>query len=169
MWQLIQAGWNLIKGLWEGISQGASWLWGKITGWLDSLWGGIKNFFGIHSPSTEMAWIGEMLTEGLAGGIEDNAAKTVQAAEEMASDILNAVSGLDSTVDVGMNTAFASGTASVMGTEAVDAGILNILEKYLPELVNREVTIDGDTIVGKLAPKYNKQFGRMETLAARGV
>ena len=167
VWQLIQAGWNLIKGLWEGISQGASWLWGKVTGWLNSLWGGIKNFFGIHSPSTEMAWIGEMLTEGLAGGIEDNAAKTVQAAEEMASDILSAVSGLDSTVDVGMNTAVASGTAAAM--EAADAGILDLLTKYLPELANRDVTLDGDTIVGKLAPKYNKQFGRMEVLTARGV
>ena len=50
-----------------------------------------------------------------------------------------------------------------------EAGILNLLAKYLPELANRDVTLDGDTIVGKLAPKYNKQFGKMETMSARGV
>jgi len=42
----------------------------KVTGWISGIWDGIKNFFGISSPSKEMAWIGEMLVKGLAGSIE---------------------------------------------------------------------------------------------------
>lgn len=167
---MVSAGWELLKGLWRGISAAAGWLWEKISGWLSGLWEGILGFFGIQSPSKEMAWVGEMLTEGLAGGIKDNADETIKAAEDMAEDVLDAVSGLDTTVDVGMNAAVNPNSAAAYTTQVTsEAGILNLLEKYLPELADRDVMLDGDTIVGKLASKYNKAFGRMDTLAARGV
>ena len=53
---------------------------------------GICDFFGIHSPSKEMAWVGEMLVKGLAGSIDDNGDEAVKAAEGMAEDI-NGVMG----------------------------------------------------------------------------
>ena len=46
----------------------------------------------IHSPSKEMAWVGEMLVKGLAGSIDDNGDEAVKAAEGMAEDI-NGVMG----------------------------------------------------------------------------
>ena len=70
----------------------ASWLWDKVTGWISSIWDGICDFFGIHSPSKEMAWVGEMLVKGLAGSIDDNGDEAVRAAEGMADDI-NGVMG----------------------------------------------------------------------------
>ena len=57
-----------------------------------SIWDGICDFFGIHSPSKEMAWVGEMLVKGLAGSIDDNGDEAVKAAEGMAEDI-NGVMG----------------------------------------------------------------------------
>ena len=42
---------------------------------------------GINSPSKEMAWVGEMLVQGLAGSIQDNGKQAVSAAEKMSSDI----------------------------------------------------------------------------------
>ena len=104
VWEMIQAGWDLIKGLWEGIKQGAVWLWEKVKGWLSDLWNGIKDFFSISSPSKEMMWLGEMLTEGLAKGIEDNASDAINAATEMAQGILGAVEAVDGTT-VGINAA----------------------------------------------------------------
>lgn len=62
---------NLIKGLWEGMLGTFDWLVGKIKGFADSILGGIKSFFGIHSPSTEFAWIGKMNVLGLEEGMED--------------------------------------------------------------------------------------------------
>jgi phage-related protein len=67
MYKIVEVGGNIVKGLWEGIKGLAGWIWDKVSGWASDLWSGIKSFFGISSPSKEMAWIGEMLVEGLAG------------------------------------------------------------------------------------------------------
>lgn len=92
MYKIVEIGGNIVKGLWSGIQQLASWLWDKVSGWISSIWDGICNFFGIHSPSKEMAWVGEMLVKGLAGSIDDNGDEAVKAAEGMAEDI-NGVMG----------------------------------------------------------------------------
>ena len=90
--EMAKIGGNIVKGLWDGITQLASWLWDKVSGWISGIWDGICDFFGIHSPSREMAWVGEMLVKGLSGSIEDNGDEAVKAAEGMASDI-NGVMG----------------------------------------------------------------------------
>ena len=87
MYKIVEIGGNIVKGLWSGIQQLASWLWDKVSGWISSIWDGICDFFGIHSPSKEMAWVGEMLVKGLAGSINDNGDEAVKAAEGMAEDI----------------------------------------------------------------------------------
>lgn len=68
---------NLIKGLWNGISSVTGWVLGKIKGFGKSILDGIKSFFGIHSPSTEFAWVGQMNAEGLIEGM-DGMEKEVQ-------------------------------------------------------------------------------------------
>lgn len=87
MGKIVEIGGNIVKGLWEGITGLASWLWDKVSGWISGIWDGICSFFGIHSPSKEMAWVGEMLVKGLSGSIEDNGDEAVKAAEGMAADI----------------------------------------------------------------------------------
>lgn len=92
MYKIVEIGGNIVKGLWDGITGLASWLWDKVSGWISGIWDGICDFFGIHSPSREMAWVGEMLVKGLAGSIDDNGDEAVKAAEGMADDI-NGVMG----------------------------------------------------------------------------
>ena len=70
--EMINAGANLLHGLWEGISAAASWLWEKVSGWASSLVSGIKDFFGIHSPSTVFAEIGGNMADGVGVGFTDN-------------------------------------------------------------------------------------------------
>ena len=70
--EMINAGANLLRGLWEGISGAASWLWEKVSGWASSLVSGIKDFFGIHSPSTVFAEIGGNMADGVGVGFTDN-------------------------------------------------------------------------------------------------
>ena len=66
----LDIGGDLVKGLWEGISNVKDWVLGKIKGFGESILNGIKGFFGIHSPSTEFAWIGQMNAEGLIQGMD---------------------------------------------------------------------------------------------------
>ena len=59
---------DLVEGLKEGVlgawNTFTSWLSDKVTGLID----GVKSLFGVHSPSTVFAGIGENLVEGLAVG-----------------------------------------------------------------------------------------------------
>lgn len=70
--EMVNAGANLLHGLWEGISGAAGWLWDQVSGWASSLVNGIKNFFGIHSPSTVFAEIGTNMGEGVGVGFGES-------------------------------------------------------------------------------------------------
>jgi hypothetical protein len=121
--QMAQVGVNLVKGLWQGIQSLASWLWNKVSGWISSIWDGICDFFGIHSPSDEMAWIGEMLVEGLAGAINTSGKDAVAAAEGMSQDINDVMQSLADDMTTALPTDFnvngtvnRNDTVSGMGT-----------------------------------------------------
>lgn len=92
--ELAKIGSNIVSGIWQGINGATSWLWEQVSGWLSGLWDGIKDFFGIASPSKEMAWIGEMLVSGLAGSIDKNGDQAVKSARSMASSVEEAFNSL---------------------------------------------------------------------------
>ena len=73
--ELVNVGSDLIRGLWNGISDMADWIGKKIKGFGESVLGGIKDFFGIHSPSKVMAdEVGKNLALGIGEGFEKNIA-----------------------------------------------------------------------------------------------
>lgn len=106
MGKIVEIGGNIVKGLWDGITGLASWLWDKVSGWISGIWDGICDFFGIHSPSREMAWVGEMLVKGLAGSIDDNGDEAVKAAEGMAADIDGVINDLAHDMQTALPTDF---------------------------------------------------------------
>lgn len=67
------AGKDLIRGLWQGISDMGGWIGEKIRGFGSGVVDRLKDFFGIHSPSTVMEnIIGKNLALGIGKGFEDN-------------------------------------------------------------------------------------------------
>lgn len=62
---------NLLKGLWQGISDAGDWLRDKISGFFGGVVDDIKEFFGIHSPSKLFANLGGFMAEGLGVGFGD--------------------------------------------------------------------------------------------------
>ena len=104
--QLAEVGGNLVRGLWQGIQSLASWLWDKVSGWISSIWDGICDFFGIHSPSDEMAWVGEMLVKGLSGAIDSTGKDAVKSAQHMAEDINDVMHGLAADMNTALPTDF---------------------------------------------------------------
>lgn len=73
--KLGEAGLNLIKGLWNGISDAGTWLRDKISGFFGGVVDNIKDFFGIHSPSTLFSdEIGKNLALGVGEGFGDTMA-----------------------------------------------------------------------------------------------
>lgn len=86
--QVTEVGANLVRGLWNGIQSLAGWLWDQVSSWISGIWDGIKDFFGIASPSKQMAWVGSMLVEGLAGAIDKDGKKAVAAVDDMAAGMI---------------------------------------------------------------------------------
>lgn len=69
---VVEAGREIIRGLWEGISDMAGWIGEKIKGFGDGVLQGIKNFFGIASPSKVFEnEVGRYMAQGIGVGFED--------------------------------------------------------------------------------------------------
>ena len=130
--EMAKIGGNIVKGLWEGIQGLASWLWDKVSGWISSIWDGICDFFGIHSPSDEMAWVGEMLVKGLSGSIDANGGEAVKAAEAMSADINDVMHGLAEDMETALPTDFnvdgnVHGTVSGGLADSAKNGVLQLV------------------------------------------
>ena len=121
--KIAEVGANLVRGLWQGIQSLAGWIWDKVSGWISGIWDGILGFFGINSPSKEMAWVGEMLVEGLAGSIVDNGGQAVKAAEGMSKDINGVMQDLAKDMTTALPTDFSvKGSVENAMTSAASGG-----------------------------------------------
>lgn len=109
---LAKAGEELIKGLWNGISNMTEWIGEKIRGFGDSVLGGLKKFFGIASPSKVMAnVVGKNLALGIGKGFEDNI-------KGVNDEIQSAMNFESPTVNVNRNST--SGEAAGIGGRTIN-------------------------------------------------
>lgn len=187
--QMISAGASLVSGLWQGIQSLAGWLWNRVANWVSSIWNGILGFFGIHSPSKQMAWVGDMLVAGLAGAITTRGHKAVNAAANMAKDTMDAMGELTNGVNVPIKVskdlslasadltpalvAQTSQTEKETKTHGVDAqGVADATAARILKGLDIKVVLSDGTLVGKLAPKIDQQLSRLSrrnNLLAAGV
>lgn len=125
MYKIVEIGGNIVKGLWDDICGLASWLWDSVSGWISGIWDGICDFFGIHSPSKEMAWVGEMLVKGLAGSIDKNGDMAVRAAEGMSSDVSSVMNSLADDMKTALPTDFSidGNVKNSVNTQGLNSGV----------------------------------------------
>lgn len=70
--KILDIGVNIVKGVWDGISSMAGWLFDKVSGFFDGLFGGVEEEEEIHSPSKKWArGIGRPMAQGIGVGFED--------------------------------------------------------------------------------------------------
>lgn len=66
-----EVGSQLVRGLFDGISNAASWLYDKLRGWVSDVLGWVKGLFGIDSPSKVFAnEVGKFIPPGITVGVE---------------------------------------------------------------------------------------------------
>ena len=115
----VNAGKNLIDGIVKGVTNAKDAVVNKIkeicTGALDA----VKNFFGIHSPSTVMASMGDYLMQGMKNGIERAGGAVVNAATTIADKISTGMSNSLQNVS--------DGAQSVVGVYSGMYGQLNAM------------------------------------------
>lgn len=93
---LVNAGRNIVTGLWNGIAAMGSWIYNKIMGWVRSVVPGpILSFLGIASPSKWMdKEVGRNLPPGLARGVEHETPVAEDAARMMAEKTAKAAASV---------------------------------------------------------------------------
>jgi len=75
---------DIVRGLWNGINDMASWIGSKIKGFGEGVLSGIKSFFGINSPSKLMRdEVGKWIPEGIAVGIDKNAKSVLSSMRDL--------------------------------------------------------------------------------------
>lgn len=166
-----EVGKNIVVGIWNGIADWFSWLWDRISGFFDDIWQGIKDFFGIQSPSKQMAWIGNMLVQGLGNGIEDNAPKVLGTMENLAEDMNDIMDGMSG--DIALNAVGTVESGVKSREDQLQEQLVNVtalLERYLPYIaMPQELQLDNKVIAGRLAPSMDNEFAGMQTRQNRGV
>lgn len=166
--KVLSIGGDLVSGLWNGITNKLSWLKSKISGFASSVLGSIKDFFGVHSPSREMAWIGDMLDRGLAEGMLDNMSDPVKAMQRVAGGVLDAATGMNGLgVERGLQT---RRNAAAVAQASATSGLAGKLDLILSALERGQlITIDGKQLIGATADGYDNALGQRRVLAARGA
>lgn len=164
--EMKDAGKELIVGLWQGINDRFNWLKNKLKGFVDSVMEKLRDFFDIHSPSRKTAYFGEMLDEGLAVGVEDNADAPIKAMRGLSDGMLDEMEGFNGlTLERQLNHTFSGGASASQGTD-----ILGKLDQLLQAVERGQVLyLDGTTLVGSTAGRYDANLGQRRALAARGA
>lgn len=138
--RMLQIGSDIVTGIWNGITSGWNWLVNQVQGLVNSFMNGVKSVLGINSPSKEFAWMGRMIDEGLAKGVNDNL-NVVRSAVGNMTDALNV------SPEVGVN-----GSAGTGGTggRTVVFNQYNTSPKALNRLEIYRMTKNGLRVVGSV-------------------
>lgn len=136
----LEIGKNILLGIKDGLLSILDTLADAITQIGSYIWNGICDYFGIASPSKLAAWAGQMIAEGLAGGISDNTDLVDDAITDLGQ---SAAAQLEMTPQFGDITPV---TGASTQQSSLDR-LLALMEEYLPQLAdgsNVNVTLEGD-------------------------
>ncbi|MEM5125608.1 phage tail protein, partial [Enterococcus faecium] len=152
---------NLITGLWNGIADAGSWLRNKISGFFGGVADNIKDFFGIHSPSTLFRdEIGKYMAQGIGVGFDKEmtgVSKTMQKA--IPTKLYMPSFDIDTDIHAAVDSTF-----SMLDLGAKVDALTNITSEMLPTLLKAmdiKVVLNDGTLVGKLAPEIDKSLATL--------
>lgn len=149
---VVSIGENLVKGLWNGISDKVDWVCDKIKGMGKEIEKAIKKVFGIASPSKVFAEIGDYLAQGLGVGFEDGMQDVNADMVGQMDDLTGSMSaevnayGVGSSASVGDSTTYNGGTISinVYGAEGQDVNSLaDVIAEKLEDMTRRKEAVYG--------------------------
>lgn len=144
--RMADIGYNIVTGIWNGISGAAGWLWNQISGFCSSIVSNIKSFFGINSPSKLMEdAVGKWLPPGIAVGFEDAMPKAMREIDASMGDITTAIPQAlgygGNTTNDSHNMTYTFGPGSiVIQTQATDG---NAIYRQLMVRMQQEVSRKG--------------------------
>lgn len=180
--KVVSVGGDLVKGIWNGISNGYTWITGKIKEWCGNVVDKIKGFFGIHSPSKVMAdEVGKYLMQGVGVGMDDDDSAEKSMKSKVKS-ILDIASGSMANVEVGtsVNDLVAESpmkkyqldfNAQINSLNDGFDRLISLVGQYLPNIagnVNRPLVVDGNSLAVGMSRQIDTQLGKLSVAKGRG-
>lgn len=141
---VLDVGTNIVRGVWEGISNSIGWLRDKVSGWVHGIMQDIKGFFGIHSPSRLMRdEVGKYLAEGIGVGFEDEMGNV----SKQMIDAMPSSDAFAQTYDLGgVSAAQQASTGYGYGSQS------NLINALVEALQDVRVVLD-DEVAGRFVKK----------------
>lgn len=93
-------GYNIIQGIGNGLRNAGHMLWDAVKGVLGSFKENVLSFFGIHSPSRWGIYVGQMLDNGFAKGIEGGFPAVSSAADSLRNIVTSPFADVNSIYDL---------------------------------------------------------------------
>lgn len=131
--RLLSVGRDMVEGIWQGISNGYSWITGKIRAWVGDVVAFFKRVFGIGSPSKLMRnEVGRWVGEGAIEGVYDTLGSAERAADALAEALTPSLAPVVGSVGLtGTGASVAgSGAASVSYGDVTVEISLDDLEQF---------------------------------------
>jgi phage-related protein len=148
---MVEIGKDIVRGIWNGIQNLASWLWDQVTGFVGGIVDKVKSILSIGSPSKVFAdEVGRWIPAGIAAGIESSAG--------MIYDSLK--SALD-TGQMGINAQMSTtppDMSSFLSTMAATQGAASPTVASTSSTTTGNVTIANLNIAGNLDPTNPPQW-----------
>lgn len=145
---LLNVGWDLIRGLWNGLTAAGGWLFKQIGVFFGNLLPGwIKKLLGINSPSKVTAEMGKFLTLGLGVGITDP--KSMNSVKGSVTDLATHVS----------NSFQSAVSLKESGVTVMDSFRDGLESRY--DLINKSVKAFGSDVTDGLATALKVGDGKL--------
>ena len=139
--QVVSVGMNVVRGIWNGISNGLGWIKGQIQGWVGNVKSFIKNLFGINSPSK---WARDVIGQGIVEGIAVGFDKGLPGLEHDLKSSLNGMTmGLSSQISANtsgiVSNAFGTSDGNGINVTGANSGQTVVFNQTInsPKAVDR--------------------------------
>lgn len=142
----------------------------------------VRNTWSINSPSKVAQEDAEYLMQGYIIGMEKKRGAMVNVMEEIASESTDAYKEAMQNADDSITNSGLLDFKDISGTvkssveikqDSETKSLLNkisdMMKEYLPQMSNMQVVMDGNKLVGNLAPKFNDYYINQQLANERGM
>lgn len=158
----LDAGRQIVEGIWQGISNAADWLWQNVKGFFSGIVDGVKSALGIASPSKVFASIGQAMALGVGVGFD----KEMDAVSKDINSTLDGLAGADLAIAGSYSFTGAGGQLAGAGSAGSADAISAIytIGNMIVDAINSkssEISLDGVKLARQLQPYSREETRRV--------
>lgn len=155
-------GQQFANGVSTGVSEGQEAFKNSLGNFLNNGVNFIKALAGIHSPSRLFAdEVGAFIPSGVGAGIEDNEEDAIKPLRSM-------IGNMASFSNADVNNYSTQNNSSIINSNVDNSALLSEIRDLVDTVKNMKIYLNGDTLVGEIAPAMDEALGERAVDSERG-